>query len=259
MAPDPLHLIRFLHTWPTEAVLSLTFITCCLSLYGFARFFGKSGLYVYGILALVVGNIQVLKGVLFSFSQTPIALGTLVFSSTFVASDILTECYGKKAALKGVWLGFGAMLLVTILMLLTLGIHPLDVPPTHADYHFLEAHRAMEVLFLPAPRLLLASLTAYLCSQCLDITIFAGLKTSRTNALWARATFSTALAFLVDNALFSVLAWVVLSPTPVSWDSLLWTYILGTYWIRLLVGLLFLPLLSLICRQLKGPPHVELS
>lgn len=251
----PERLIFFLHTLPPELVLFFTFITTALSLFFSARFFGKTGLYLYSVLALLIGNIQVLKGVQLSLWENPVALGTIVFSSTFVVSDVLTECYGRRAALKSVGLGFGACLVFTVLMILTLGVHPLEIAPPHPDYHFVQAHHAMEILFLPAPRLLLASLIAYVCSQVLDILIFERLKRFASSSLLGRSSLSTATAFLLDNIIFSVLAWVAFSPTPVSWESLIWTYILGTYALRLLVSVLFLPLVSTICRFLKESSH----
>ncbi|MBA4117938.1 MAG: hypothetical protein C0514_03470 [Candidatus Puniceispirillum sp.] len=249
---DPaLTLIEALQSLPSEAVCILSFLVVSASLFLTARFFGKSGLLIYSVLALLVGNIQVLKGISVSFWDTPIAMGTTIFSATFVISDILTQVYGKKDAFRAVLLGFWSTFLVAILMTLALGVRPLGVPVTHPDFHFDAAHEAMMVLFAPAPRLLLASLTAYLVSQALDITLFDWLKRTTPLPLVLRAAVTTALAFFVDNTVFSLLAWRLFSPTPVPWDSLFYSYIMGTYFVRVGVSILFLPLIASVCKTLS--------
>ena len=60
--------------------------------------FGEIGLYIYSAIAIIVANIQVLKLVKFSFFSEPIALGTVLFASTFLCTDILAEYYGAKKA-----------------------------------------------------------------------------------------------------------------------------------------------------------------
>ena len=38
---------------------------------------------------------------------------------------------------------------------------------------------------------------------------------------------------MIDNIIFSVLAWKILAKNPVTTESLIFTYILGTYWFRI--------------------------
>ena len=84
----------------------------------FFKLFGEVGLYIYTVIAIIAANIQVLKIVKFSFFEEPIALGTILFASTFLCTDILAEYYGAKSARKNILLGFSGFLLMTILMLL---------------------------------------------------------------------------------------------------------------------------------------------
>jgi uncharacterized PurR-regulated membrane protein YhhQ (DUF165 family) len=56
---------------------------------------------------------------------------------------------------------------------------------------------------------------------------------------------STLIAGLVDNIIFSVLAWVVLNPYPVSLNILVFTYILGTYGARVVVSITSTPVIYL--------------
>ena len=83
----------------------------------FLKIFGEIGIYVYSVIAIIVANIQLLKLVKFSFFLDPIPLGTALFASTFLCTDILAEHYGASKARKNVLLGFFGFLLITFLML----------------------------------------------------------------------------------------------------------------------------------------------
>jgi hypothetical protein len=63
--------------------------------------------------AVIVANLQVQTATTYQFFQEPIALGTIVFTSVFIVSGILTEYYGKAKAKQAVWLSFMAMILIT--------------------------------------------------------------------------------------------------------------------------------------------------
>tara|TARA_A100000171_G_C2127225_1_gene144304 strand:- start:264 stop:1028 length:765 start_codon:yes stop_codon:yes gene_type:complete len=243
----------FLNTLPAEITLFLFFIAASFFLLIFVKFFGKLGLYIYGVLAIVLGNIQVLKGTHLTFWEEPVALGTILFSLTFSVSDILTECYGRRAAQRSVWLGFSSALMVTALMTLTIGIRPLvGEGSTHP---FIQGHKAIEVLFKPSIAIFSASLIAYVVSQFLDIFLFQKLKDLwPEKALWSRSILSTGTSFLIDNILFSTLAWVLFAEIPVSMKTLIWTYILGTYALRLLMAAGSLPLVYLARRLLVKAP-----
>ena len=77
----------------------------------FLRLFGEVGLYVYTVIAIVAANIQVLKAVQFSFFHESVALGTVLFASTFLCTDILAEHYGVEKARKNVLIGFKPLLI----------------------------------------------------------------------------------------------------------------------------------------------------
>lgn len=242
-------LLSYLQSLSGEVVSIYLFalsIVCILLLF---RFFSLEGLLAYNVIATITGNIQVLKLANFGLSPEPVALGTVTFATIFFVSDIITEHYGKEAAKRNVWLCFFSQIIVMGIMIFSLGHAPLlqDV-----------GHQAMEVLFIPSPRLVVASLTAFVISLLLEITIFNSLsRLTHTKHLWLRTSVSSIVAAFLDNIIFSCLAWVVLSPHPVSWRSLLFTYILGTYLARLCIALLATPLLYL-SYYFKPKKHLEL-
>lgn len=257
---NPESLIHTLNSWPVEVDVAFELITCLLALFGLLRWYGKSGLYCFVTVLLIVGNIQVLKGAQFIFPPHPIALGTMLFGIISITFDIITEYYGKPAALKGVRLSFFILTLFTLLMFLTVGLRPLDPKALAADELFLYAnHEHIKALFLPLPGILIASLTAYLTSQYVDVISFYLLKKiTRERWMSLRSFLSTAVSAFVDNFLFSLLAWKILSPTPVGWATLLSVYVLGAYPLRLLCSICFSPLVPL-ARYFLPKAKLELS
>ena len=73
------------------------------------RLFGKIGMYIMTVIATILANIEVLILVDgFGMEQT---LGNVMFASTYLVTDILSENEGKKSANKAVWLVYSLLLL----------------------------------------------------------------------------------------------------------------------------------------------------
>lgn len=231
-------LLSFLQTLPSEALELVFLIGCGGVILGMMRFYGAVGLMFYSAIAVIVGNFQVQLAAFFSFFTDPIALGTVVFSSTFIVSSILTEYYGKKEAQKAIWLSFSGMIILSFFMFLTLGFNP--------AHGFQDVYEAMRVLFLPVPALIAASLIAYVVGQYNDIWIFAAVsKLTRGRLLWLRSSLAIGMGMFLDSLIFSVLAWIVFAPVPLEWETVFYTYVLGTYILRLGVGLIGIPFIYL--------------
>ncbi|MFN7709973.1 MAG: queuosine precursor transporter [Holosporales bacterium] len=243
---DPTNILTFLQSLPAEVTSVLSFIFCSASVLLMVRLFGAAGLMVYIPLAVVAGNLQVLKASNFSFLNEPVALGTVVFTSTFLATDILTEYYGRSTAQKAVWLGFAGALLMNGFMFLAQAMPPVVAEPGTPHHGFVMAHQAINTLFTPAPALFVASLAAYFISERCDISLFSLLKAkTKGQALWLRTSVSTLVSGLIDTAIFSILAWIVFAPNPLPWSTVITTYILGTYWMRVIAALANTPIMYL--------------
>src|SRR5690554_1460429 len=94
--------------WLLLMVVNFGLILCSF------KFFGKKGLYAWIAMAAVLANIQVLKLVeLFGYEAT---LGNIIYGTSFLATDILNEFYGKKEARKGVYLGLFTLVTFTVIM-----------------------------------------------------------------------------------------------------------------------------------------------
>ena len=240
-------LITTLQSGSPFVVLVLMTLSAFIAVLLALRLFGAAGLYVLMSLSVIAANIQVLKLVQFGFYTQPVALGTVLFSVTYFCTDILNEYYGRAAAQRGVAIGFAASVFWLVVMILTISYAPLS--PEKAGDGFawaLPMHGHIAAIFTPLPTFLLASLAAYLISQMFDVWVFDRLRQAmRGRQLWLRNNVSTALSALLDNIVFSSLAFMILAAQPVDMTTLIFTFILGSYALRLVIALLDTPFMYL--------------
>ena len=250
-------LIKNLQNIPVEVNNIFLFAICYLSMFLMAKYFKQAGLYVYSVVAVIACNLQVLKAMEFSWLNEPIALGSIVYASTFLASDALTEIYGAKSARKSIGLSFGATIILLLMMVITLGFKPLAGQLALDHAHFNQAHEALAVIFMPNPAIICASLIAYIISQLTDIYVFSYLKERTKHHLVVRVIISISLAAFIDSCIFSILAWKVFAISPVSNHSLFYNYILGGYAIQMLVAAINALIFPILIRYLKDYNNVS--
>ena len=188
-----------------------------------------------------------MKIVNFPFFINPIALGTILFATTFLATDILSEYYGAKFAKKNILVGFVGFLLMTVIMLFTLGFTPLDLNYVDQEYAWaLPIQNHLLGIFLPFPIFFAASMIAYLFSQYFDVWFYEKIsKLTNKKFLWLRNNVSTMISSLLDNTIFSLFAWIIFNPDPLDFKTVLFTFILGTYFLRIIVAILDTPFIYL--------------
>lgn len=238
--------IQYCNSLPPEIIWLTLLVFSFSTILFMLRVFGATGLYVYIAIASIAANIQVFKAVKFSIFDMPVPLGTILYTSVYLCTDILNEFYGGKAARKSIYMGFMAMLLMAVFMLLTLAFKPLSTAEAANGMQWaLESHNHMFAVFSPAPVFFIAGIVAYLCSQLNDVWVYTSLK-KLTNGrfLWLRNNGAAAVSAFIDDAIFSILAWVTLAKDPVEWN-VVWGYILGTYALRLVVAILDTPVIYL--------------
>lgn len=238
-------LIQKLNGLPPEFLWLAMLLLCYASVIGFYRFFGAVGLYVYISIGLIGANIQVLKIVQFGLFPDPIALGTIWFSSLYLAADILVEIKGAREARKAILTGFGAYAFFTLAMIVTAGFAPTSPAPGEVEWPH-KSHGYIVGLFAIQPGIFAAGVAAYLVSMLVDIFVFEKVKAS-TNGdyLWLRNNVSTMVAALVDSCVFSFLAWIVFAPEPLPLKTVIVTYIGGSLLIRFTVAFLDTPFIYL--------------
>jgi uncharacterized integral membrane protein (TIGR00697 family) len=242
-----LSLIQSMQVLPAELLSFITFIVCSVGLLGLMRYYGLYGLIAYQAMAVVIGNVQVLQITQFSTFNIPMSLGNVVFASTFLVSDILAEHYGADKAKKAVMISFWAQIWVTIFMVISLGHTPLieTTDPNLAKMADLN-YKALMQIFTPSIRILIASLVAYMIAQFFDIWIIGAIKRlTGEGHVWVRQNLSMYLAGFVDNIIFTFLAWIVLSSTPVAMGTLWETYVFPSALFRIVISLLATPVIYL--------------
>lgn len=205
------------------------------------RLFGKSGLFAFGAIATVLANIEVLILVkAFGFEQT---LGNVLFASTFLITDILSENEGKKEANKAVNIGiFAAVFMVAMTQIWLL------FTPSASDWAF----PSVKALFSVTPRLLAASLLALIISQKLDVFLYhkwweiTERKTGNKKAfLWLRNNGSTLVSQIVNTLVFNLVAFAGIYNT-----STLISIVVSSYLIYFFTSLLDTPFVY-IARKMK--------
>ena len=181
------------------------------------RVFGKTGLFIWIPVSVIVANIQVVKTIdLFGFTAT---LGNIVYASSFLVTDILSENYGKEDARKGVFMGFFSLICMTLLMNLAIVF-----VPASSDF----AHESLENIFQIMPRIAGASLAAYLVSQFHDVWAYHIWKKKfpTSGMIWLRNNLSTAVSQLLDSIVFTLIAFWGVFETSVLIDIVITTYFL---------------------------------
>jgi uncharacterized integral membrane protein (TIGR00697 family) len=162
------------------------------------RLFGKVGLFSWTAMAMIIANIQVMKTI--SIFGLVTALGNIIYGTTFLVTDILCENYSKKDANTAVWIGFLILIATTVLMQISLMFVP-DASDTLSP--------ALQQIFSLLPRITIASLTAYVISQLHDVWAFMFWKRlCRGKYLWLRNNLSTITSQLIDNTIFTYIAFV---------------------------------------------------
>lgn len=234
--------LKYLGSLSPELLLILGFLICMVSIMVIFRYFGSYGLVCYSVVAVVIANLQVLKLGVFSYINEPVALGTIVFTTLFTTSDLITEHYGANLAKRTIYLTFLIQIFVIVSMLVVIA-HP------EVDGKASEIQAGLQNLFTPSLRLLISSLISFMVSQHIDIAIFAYLKQRHgKNLLWVRGNLSTLISGTVDTFIFSILAWILLSPTPIAFTTVLVGFIGFSQAVRMLVSILSTPLLYLSYR-----------
>lgn len=219
-----------------EFVLLLSLIISFGGVLVFFRLFEKAGVYAWTVLTTIAANIEVLILIrAFGMEQT---LGNVLFAATFVATDILSENYGRKCATKAVLLGVASniafMLISQSWFLYT---------PSRSDW----VMPAVRQIFSNTPRVMAASLLGYVASELYDVwsyhTIwnFTQKKSGdKKKFLWLRNNLSTLAAQLINTIVFNVAAFAGLYST-----KMLISICLSTYVIYIVTSLIDTPFVYL--------------
>lgn len=162
--------------------------------------------------------------------------GVFIYALTFTLIDLINERFGKQGARHLVAAAFAVNLLFALYAALIL---ILPAPPFFG--HEEEFQRVLGA----TPRIVGASLAAYLVSSLIDVEVFAAWKNRVRGHKWARVLVSNAVSTGIDSALFVGLAFGGSLP--------LLPLIGGQYAIKMGVTVVSIPLIYL-ARSLAPEP-----
>ena len=220
-----------------EILLILSVVIIYGSVLLWYKLLGCKGLMAFTVLATISANIEVLILVnAFGMEQT---LGNILFASTFLVTDILSEVSGKKAANQAVNIG-----ILTSLTFIIISQSWLLHQPGANDW----AHSSIVNIFSNTPRMMAASLIVYAISQKFDVWLYhkwwgltKRLCGDSRRYLWLRNNGSTLLSQLLNTVLFTMGAF------------------LGTYDTRTLISIMWASYVIFIFTSLADTPAVYLA
>ena len=146
------------------------------------------------VAALVTGDF--IGGKFFVVFGHTFSAGIIPFPLTFVLTDLVNEFYGTHGAKRITMAGLGAAVFTWAVISLALRL------PTSPDSPISDV--VFKSAFGTSARLYVASLTAYIIGQFLDISIFHALRRMTGHRLlWLRSTGSTVMSQVVDSVAVS--------------------------------------------------------
>lgn len=166
------------------------------------RWLGKQGLYLWTVLATIAANIEVLMLVdAFGMEMT---LGNILFATTFLVTDIISEIFGKEDSKRAVVLG-----IATSVVFIFISQSWLLYQPSPNDF----ASPAVAAVFSHTPRLMIASIVVYVIVQFFDVWLYHrwwNFTTCRygdtERFLWLRNNGSTLVSQLLNTVLYTLFA-----------------------------------------------------
>lgn len=181
---------------------------------------------------IIFANLSASKIIGFDLGFTTIfaPVAVLIFAVTFLLTDIVNEKFGRGETQKMILIAFVCQAAISLFSVLIAKTTPAP---------FFGGQSAIEAIFGNVPRIVFASLAAFLISENADAYIFQWFKKiTRGKHLWMRNVFSSLPAMFLDSAIFITLAFAG-AGLP------LWGLIFGQTSVKWLVGVVDMPFMYL--------------
>lgn len=169
---------------------------------------------------------------------------TILFPLVYIFADILTEVYGYARSRQVIWMGFGANILMAGTYYV---IGALDSAPdwTNGD--------AYQMILGQVPRVVAASLIAYLCGEFVNSYILSKMKImTKGKKLYSRTISSTLVGQAIDTSVFVFIAFWGVIPADAVWHMMWSNYIFKTTY-----EIAATPLTYLVVNKLKKYEHED--
>lgn len=180
----------------------------------------------------IISNVTANKVVSIYGITVPAAV--FLYSLTFTLIDLINERLGKTQARRVIWTAFSANILLAIYVWFSI------VLPSASFWKGQEAFRST---LSNTPRIIIASLIAYLISSYVDTEIFARWRERfGVKHKWVRVLVSNTVSLLIDSIFFIGIAFSGLMP--------ILSMIEGQFVVKMFITIFSLPLIYFI-RQKK--------
>lgn len=187
----------------------------------------------------VLSNIVSTKGVQMGPLVTDGAF--FLFPAAYVIGDVISECYGFRAARRAVWTGFLAMIIAVSTFYVAILL------PAASFY---EGQAAFAVTLGLVPRIVVASLSGYAAGQLLNAWLLTLMKDRLgERGLWKRLLGSTVVGEFGDTLIFCLIAAPVIGISTVG-DTANYV-VVGFVW-KTLVEVAVMPITYLVIRRIKA-------
>jgi uncharacterized integral membrane protein (TIGR00697 family) len=154
--------------------------------------FGKDALIALSVTFWLITDLFVMKQiVLFGFNVT--SSDAFVIGGSLITA-LITENWGEQTAKKSVYICFSILILFALLSLIHNAYIPSSYDTTH--HHF-------QSLLTPIPRIVFASLAAYITSQLISVSLITFLKKKTQGKFFALRILSVIIfSQIIDTLLF---------------------------------------------------------
>lgn len=198
------------------------------------------------VASVIAANLMGNKIAVFGFFDA--AVGILVFPLSYLVMDVIQEVEGKETARKIVWATLAVLAYILVITYIST-----QLPSAERDFFPQEYNKVFGI----SVRVMLASLTAFLIAELMDIEIFRRLREwTKKKMLWFRATGSTIVSQFVDSAVFMYLAFYGITPKH---DAIYIFVLIIPYWIlKCIIAVFGTPLVYAGVRWL-GPNPTTLT
>lgn len=187
-------------------------------------------------ICLVTSNLLETKVI--RLGNLPVTAGLLVFPISYIINDCIAEVWGYRKARLIIWMGFAMNFLVV-------GLSRLAVMLPAAS--FWEGEEAFNFVFGLAPRIVFASLLAFLVGSFLNAYVMSRMKVASQGRHFSyRAILSTMAGESADSVIFFPIAFGGLVPT----DELLKMVILQAV-LKTLYEIIILPVTIRVVKYIK--------
>lgn len=193
---------------------------------------------VFFVAVMMISTLTGTKGVQLGPLNTDGAF--YLFPLAYVLGDVMSEVYGFRTMRRVVWVGFSALILMSLCMWITIEL------PAASFYTHQDAFVAVAGV---VPQILGASLAGYLVGEILNSWVLVKIK-ERTGekSLWARLLGSTMVGELADTLIFCTIA---ASAIGIASGADFFNYVVVGYLWKTCAEIVVMPLTYLVVKWIK--------